>query len=61
MKNVILSVKDGILTAQIDLAENFGRSASGKTEIVATTAGNADVPQTPGFKIGLNVYKYPER
>lgn len=61
MKNVVLRVKDGMLTVTVDLRQTYGRSASGKTEIVATTAGNADVPETPGFKIGLNVYKYPER
>ncbi len=57
MKNVQIVVKDGVLTATVNLRETFAPSASGKTEIVATTAGNADVPSMPGYKIGLNVYK----
>lgn len=47
------------LTVEIDLTGNLGPSSSGKTLIVATTGGNADVPGKPGMKIGVNVYRKP--
>ena len=56
MKNVSLDVKNNILTITIDLSKTFGRSKSGKTEIIATTSGNVSVPNTDA-KIGLNVYR----
>lgn len=52
----IKSVREGdILTLTIDLSKSFGRSASGKSVIVATTGGNQ--PLGDGTFIGLNVYK----
>lgn len=57
MKNVKTTVsEDGILTISIDLKERHGRSASGKTEIVATSEGNQSVPGFPAIKMGLNLY-----
>jgi len=56
VKNVSLDVKNNILTITIDLSKTFGRSKSGKTEIIATTSGNVSVPNTDA-KIGLNVYR----
>ena len=57
MKNVEMSVDGTILTVKIDLAKDFGPSASGKTTIIATTEGNQSVAGRPEVKIGINVYK----
>jgi len=59
VKNVKMTVSDDrkTLTIVVDLTQDFGPSSSGKTTIVASTEGNADVPDVPGMKIGLNVYK----
>ena len=57
MQNVQMTVKGNVLTITVDLSQRLGPSASGKTEIIATTAGNATVPgQSEPIKVGLNVY-----
>jgi hypothetical protein len=56
MKNVSLEVEGDILKIKVDLSKDFGPSKSGKTRIVATTAGNIAIPGTDA-KIGLNVYR----
>jgi hypothetical protein len=56
MKNVSLEVEGNILKIKVDLSKDFGPSKSGKTRIVATTAGNIAIPGTDA-KIGLNVYR----
>ena len=57
MKNINMTVNGNILTVTIDLSKNHGRSKTGKTTIVATTAGNVEVPDTGGVKLGINAYK----
>jgi hypothetical protein len=57
MKNVTLSVDKNVLVIRVDLTQDFGPSSSGKTRIVATTAGNAEVPEHDDIKLGLNVYR----
>ena len=57
MKNVTLNVKSNILTITVDLSKDFGQSKSGKTTIVATTAGNVSIPGHEDIKVGLNIYK----
>jgi len=59
MTNVKTEVsKDGILTITVDLKEEHGPSASGKTIIVATSSGNQSVQHAgQEIKFGLNVYK----
>jgi hypothetical protein len=57
MKNVQLEVRGQQLIITVDLTQNQGPSASGKTEIIATTAGNIAVPGREEVKIGLNVFK----
>lgn len=57
MKNVKMSVKDNILSIEVDLSQNFGLSGSGKSIVIASTEGNKPVPGTEDVKIGLNVYK----
>ena len=54
-RNVSAKVEGRILTLTIDLDASFGRSASGKSTIVASTGGNK--PLGEGTFIGLNVYK----
>ena len=56
MKNVNLETKGNILTIKVDLSERHGKSSSGKTVIIATTEGNADIDGFPGVKLGLNIY-----
>jgi ABC-type molybdate transport system ATPase subunit len=57
MKNIEMKVEGKILTIKIDLSQEFGRSSSGKTTIIASTEGNIGVPDNEEIKIGLNVYK----
>ena len=54
MKNVEITQEGTKLIITVDLSKEFGRSASGKTTIVATTEGNQKVGDV---YIGLNVYK----
>lgn len=56
-KNIEATVKDGILTLRIDLKKTQGKSASGKSTIVATTAGNQEVEGADGLLLGLNAYR----
>jgi len=61
MKNVEMKVTGKKLTITVDLDQDFGASKSGKTIVVASTLGNVPVPENEGIKIGLNIYKYPEK
>jgi hypothetical protein len=56
MENMIMTVKDGVLTITVDLAKDLGISKSGKSRIIATSRGNAKIPGTD-VTIGLNIYK----
>jgi len=56
MKNVEMKIDGNILTITVDLAKEFGPSASGKTTIIASTEGNVPVLDRDE-KIGLNIYK----
>lgn len=56
-KNIEASVKEGKLTLVIDLSKTQGKSASGKSTIVATTGGNQTVDGTNGLVLGLNAYR----
>jgi len=57
LKNVEMTVTGSILTITVNLDQDHGPSASGKTTLIATTAGNKAVPGREEVKIGLNVYK----
>lgn len=59
MKNVTTKLEGKKLVITIDLSQEHGPSKSGKTTVVATTEGNADVEGFPGFKLGINCYKPP--
>jgi hypothetical protein len=56
VKNVEMSVEGTWLTIRVDLSKEFGPSASGKTIIIASTEGNAAIPNRQE-KVGLNVYR----
>lgn len=56
MKNVQMTIENGILVIRIDPKQRLERSKSGKTTIVASTAGNVPVPGNPDVKIGVNVF-----
>ena len=61
MKNVEMKLDGNVLTIKVDITKEFGRSASGKTIIIASTEGNAKLGTPQGdVSIGLNVYKYPK-
>jgi hypothetical protein len=57
MKNVEMSIEGNILTLKLDLSKEFGPSASGKTIIIASTAGNVVIPGHEETKVGLNIYR----
>lgn len=56
MKNVELRVEGSKLVITVDLVQEHGPSSSGKSVVIATTAGNVSVPGHE-IKLGLNVYK----
>ena len=56
MKNVTLSVDKNVLVIRVDLTKDLGLSSTGKTRIIATTAGNAEVPGHEHVELGLNVF-----
>jgi hypothetical protein len=60
MNNVKLTVKGKTLHIEVDLTKTQGPSSTGKTEIIATTRGNVQVPEHHEVLVGLNVYKYME-
>jgi len=55
-KNVSIKVNGTKAIIELDLAQNFGASKSGKTDIIASTEGNITIPGTD-IKLGLNAYK----
>ena len=56
MKNIEMQVDGDILTIKVDLNQRFGKSSSGKSEIIASTEGNQALPGMDEVKVGLNVY-----
>jgi hypothetical protein len=57
MKNVTIETDGDVLTIRVDLSKDLGPSSTGKTRIIATTAGNAEVPGHAGVVVGLNVFR----
>ena len=53
-----MSIDNDILTIKVDLSKNYGPSKSGKTIIIATTEGNAQIADREEV-IGMNIYKRP--
>lgn len=56
MKNVEIKVEGDKCVIILDLSKRLGPSASGKTQIVASTGGNVEVPGRPEIKLGINAY-----
>jgi NADH dehydrogenase FAD-containing subunit len=56
MTNIKAEVKGNVLHLTIDLKAKGTPSASGKSQVIATTSGNVSVDGTE-FKLGLNLYK----
>jgi hypothetical protein len=56
-RNVEMTVKGNKLTIVCDLTEDFGPSKSGKTNIVASTDGNIEIPGHENLRLGFNIYK----
>lgn len=60
MKNVKMTVAGDHLLIDVDLREHGDLSKSGKSIVIASTEGNKNVPDAPGVKIGMNIYKPKE-
>ena len=57
MTNVKATIEGDTLIIRVDLKERHGRSASGKTIIIASTQGNKALPAPfADVQYGLNVY-----
>ncbi len=54
-QNITATIEGDKLTLVIDLGINIGVSKSGKSSMIATTAGNQKLPG--GAVIGVNVYR----
>ena len=61
MKNCEMKLNGNILTITVDVSKEFGKSASGKSIIIASTEGNVSIPEKEDIKIGLNVYRKPSK
>jgi len=57
VNNMTLNVTGNILTITVDLSAPTTPSSSGKTDIIASSQGNVDLPGNPGVKLGLNIYR----
>ena len=59
MQNIEVQVQGDKLVIVVDLSQELGLSASGKSVVIATTRGNADgvVPGYEEIVVGLNVYR----
>lgn len=56
MQNVQMEIKGSKLIIEVDLSQEFGISASGKSMSIASTKGNKDIGMD-NIKMGLNIYK----
>ncbi len=56
MKNVDFSVSGDTLVIKVNLKAPRTASASGKSEVIASTEGNVSIPGHPEIKLGLNCY-----
>lgn len=56
VKNIKVTVAGNIATITIDLSQNLGKSASGKSSLVASTHGNVNIPGSD-VTLGLNAYR----
>jgi hypothetical protein len=61
MKNMNMQVNGNKLVIEVDLSQDLGPSKSGKTILLASSEGNVPCPGREDVKVGLNVYRYPEK
>ena len=61
MKNMSMQVNGSKLVIEVDLSQDLGPSKSGKTVLIASSEGNVSCPGREDVKVGLNVYRYPEK
>ncbi|MHB1654610.1 MAG: hypothetical protein ACYCVD_19370 [Desulfitobacteriaceae bacterium] len=59
MKNCEMKLNGNILTITVDVSKEFGKSASGKSIIIASTEGSVSIPDKEDIMIGLNIYRKP--
>jgi hypothetical protein len=52
-----MKLAGNILTITVDVSKDFGKSAFGKSIIIASTEGNVSIPEKEDMKIGLNIFK----
>lgn len=57
LENAVLTVRGHKATLVVDLEGDLGPSKSGLTQLVASSRGNVGIPNHPGIKMGLNVYR----
>jgi len=60
MTNIKTTIKANKLTIEVDLKARNGKSASGKSTIIATTSGNVVLDPVTGATMGLNIYTKKE-
>lgn len=52
-----MSVAKNVLTIEVDLSKDLGKSKSQKNVLIASSGGNMEVPGAKDVKMGLNIYK----
>jgi hypothetical protein len=57
LKNVKFSYEGDTLVLRIDLSKNLGRSASGKSTLIASTGSKFGVPLPGGETLNVSVFK----
>ncbi len=60
-ENIEITIQGNTLVITVDLSKTYGLSASGKSEVIASTGGNVAVPGRDEVKVGLNVYRPQKR
>jgi len=61
MRNIALSMEGGHLVIRIDLSKSLGNSRTNKTDLIATTQGNIQLPYDPYMRLGVTLFRYRER
>jgi hypothetical protein len=56
MENIEMKVEGDRLIITVDLSVDLGPSKSGKTRVIASTRGNAKVPNSDAMA-GINIYR----
>jgi len=56
-KNVETEIQGSFLTIRVDLTKSFGETNSGKSYLIATTAGNIAIGNGRSEKMTVTVYR----